>query len=604
MALAEYPEKLKTLVGLLPDFPGVYQYFDELGQVIYVGKARNLKKRVSSYFGKTHDNAKTRLLVSKIADIRHIIAPSEFEALLLENNLIKELQPRYNINLKDDKTYPWVCISNEPFPRVFYTRNKVDDGSVYFGPFASVRIVRTLTDLTRQLFKPRSCRLALTPENISQGKFKACLELQIGNCLAPCIARQTEADYNEKIVQIKSILKGHISPVIENLKSEMNRFADDFQYEKAQTNKEKIHLLESYSSKSLVVNPSISNVDVFSFADSDKYVTINYFKVTNGSIIRSLNLEYKRKIDESSDEILSLAIFDIRQRFGNESTEIIVPINLELPLNGVKITIPIIGDKKKLLELSYKNARAFLYENQKQRQALGEKKGSNRILETLQNDLHLKELPVHIECFDNSNLQGTNPVAACVVFRNGKPSKKDYRHFNVKTVEGPNDFASMEEIIIRRYKRLVNEGSSLPQLVIIDGGKGQLKSALDSLKYLQLDGSIAIIGIAKRLEEIYFPGDSIPKYLDKRSESLKLIQHLRNEAHRFGITFHRQKRSTQFLQSEVMQIKGIGPKTMQLLIQTFGSVEGLKLASDEEISIIVGRDKAQRILNFFNSNSN
>jgi len=588
-------EKLKTL----PNKPGVYEFFNIEGVIIYVGKAKDLKKRVSSYFVKNHDSAKTRILVRNIVEVQHIVVETETDALLLENNLIKKYQPRYNVLLKDDKTYPWICIKNENFPRVFSTRNYIKDGSKYFGPFTSGSMVKTILELVRQIYQIRTCGLSLNDENILNNKFKVCLEFHIGNCKGPCIGAQSAGEYAEYVEQIQHILKGNIIGVIHVLKEKMRKFSDSFRFEEAQMIKEKLHLLESFQSKSTIVNPSITDIDVYSIIDDNEFAYINYLKVVNGSIIQVHTIEIKKKLSETKEELLPLGIVEVREKFHSESKEIIVPFELDYKIDLVKITVPVKGDRKKLLELSEKNVRLYRIEKMKQFENVDPLKHSKRIMNTLKNDLHLLEMPVHIECFDNSNIQGSFPVAACVVFKNARPSKKDYRHFNVKTVDGPNDFASMEEIVYRRYKRMLDERESLPQLVIIDGGKGQLSSAMKSIEKLDLRGKISIIGIAKKLEEIYFPNDSVPIYLDKNSESLKLIQHARNEAHRFGITFHRNKRSNHFLDSELLNIEGIGEKTMELLFKKMGSVLEMKKANLEDLVKIVGKAKAKLLYTYF-----
>ena len=592
-------DKIQQKLKVLPDKPGVYQFLDKEGKVIYVGKAKKLNKRVASYFSKNHEYGKTRILVSKIADIRHIVVETETDALLLENNLIKKYQPRYNVLLKDDKSYPYICVKNEHFPRVFMTRNLVKDGSKYFGPYTSVRMVRVILDMFRQLYRLRTCRYDLSPENIAAAKFKVCLEYHIKNCNAPCVGLQSEEEYEEYIRQISDILKGNIRKVIQNLQISMQKYADNLDFEKAQSLKEKIELLENYHSKSTVVNPAVHNVDVFSIIDDEQYAYVNFMKIVNGSIIQVHTIELKKKLDERIEDLLILAIVDIRQKFNSMAQEVLVPFVPKEQIEGVKFVVPKIGDKKKLLELSEKNVKYYLLEKNKQRANVDPEKHTKRILSRMQKDLRLPELPRHIECFDNSNIQGTNPVAACVVFKNAKPAKKEYRHFHVKTVEGPDDFASMEEIIYRRYKRLLDEEKTLPQLIIIDGGKGQLSAALNSLEKLGLRGKISIIGIAKKLEEIYFPGDSIPLYLDKNSETLKIIQHARNEAHRFGITFHRQMRSKNFLHSELEYISGIGKKTIEQLYARFKTFDEIKNAGFDELKNVVGTAKAQIIRDYF-----
>jgi len=593
-------DTLKDIIKTLPNKPGVYQYYNTEGKILYVGKAKNLKKRVTSYFTKNHDNGKTAILVKQIADIKTIVVGSEIEALLLENNLIKKYQPKYNVLLKDDKTYPWICIKNERFPRVFSTRNIVKDGSDYFGPYASVKMMNTILELIRELYPLRNCTYNLSEENINNNKFKVCLEYHIGNCKAPCVNLQSEEDYNNSISEIKAIIRGNIHSVTKHLKPLMKKSAENLQFEKAQLLKEKIVALEKYQSKSVVVSPSINDVDVFSIISDKKYGYVNYLKVINGAIIQGHTIELKKKLDETDDSLLQIGIAELRQRFDSYSKEVIVPFQPDLEDNEIRFLVPQRGDKKKLLELSERNAKYYRLERNKQKANVSPTRHSDRILERLQKDLRMKELPSHIECFDNSNIQGTNPVAACVIFKDAKPSKRDYRHFNIKTVEGPDDFASMTEVIYRRYKRLLEEEQPLPQLIIIDGGKGQLSSALKSIDKLGLRGKITIIGVAKKLEEIYFPNDSIPLYLDKKSESLKLIQYLRNEAHRFGITHHRNKRSKAAIQSELSEIEGIGYKTTQQLLWKFKSVSRIKKASLKELEETISKKRAVEVFNHFN----
>ncbi len=558
--------QLKTL----PNSPGVYQYFDKNGKILYVGKAKNLKKRVTSYFTKRHDSHRTGVLVKKIHEIRHIVVASETDALLLENNLIKKLQPRFNVMLKDDKTYPWICIKNERFPRVFPTRRLIKDGSEYYGPFTSFKTVNTLLDLIKGLYKLRTCNYDLAEDKIRNEKYKVCLEYHLGNCKGPCEGFQPEEEYNQNIEAIRQIVKGNFKDSLQRFRNQMKEHAEKMEFEDAQRIKNKIEVLENYQSKSTVVNPKINNVDVFSVVTDEGYGYVNFLQLSHGAIIRSHTIEMKKKLDESDLELLELAIVEIRQRFNSNSNEIYVPFKVDVG-EGLKITVPKLGDKKKIVELSERNAKYFRQERFKQMKIVDPDRHVNRVMAQMKEDLRLSKEPRHIECFDNSNIQGTNPVAACVVFKNGKPSKKDYRKFNIKTVEGPDDFASMEEVVFRRYRRLLNEGEDLPQLIIVDGGKGQLSSGVKALEALDLRGKIAIIGIAKRLEEIFYPGDSIPLYLDKRSESLKIIQQLRNEAHRFGITFHRNKRSKTALNTELEAIQGIGEKTVVDLLTHFRS---------------------------------
>ena len=589
-------EDIKSVLQNLSAEPGVYRYYDKDDKLLYVGKAKNLKKRVSSYFQREAENGKTRVLVKKIARIETLIVESEMDALLLENNLIKKYQPRYNILLKDDKTYPWICIKKEPFPRIFSTRKLIKDGSEYFGPYTSTRLVSTLLSFVRQLYPLRTCKYNLSQENIQNSKFKVCLEYHIGNCLAPCVGKQPNKHYDLGIQHIRQILKGNIRSVVQHLKQEMLTYSEKMEYEKAQTVKEKIVLLENYQSKSAIVSPTINDVDVFSIASDGDYAYVNFFKVSNGAIIQSHAMEIKKKLDESDEELLTMAITEIRQRFNSTSKEAFVNIAIDANWQGLKVSQPKIGDKQKLVALCYRNAMHLQKDRIRKNEEIRHRLDNRRVLEQMQKDLHLKEKPRHIECFDNSNIQGTNPVAACVVFKNAKPSKKDYRLFNIKTVSGPDDFASMEEVVYRRYKRLLNEGQDLPQLIVIDGGKGQLSSALKSLEKLKLEKTIAIIGIAKRLEEIYFPHDSIPLYLDKRSESLKIIQQLRNEAHRFGINHHRNRRSKDSLGTSLDTISGIGPTTINTLISHFGSVKRVMEASQKELEKLVGKSKAKLIV--------
>ncbi len=590
--------KFKSILSLIPDNPGVYQFVDSAGVVIYVGKAKNLKKRVTSYFSK-YQSGKTIALLNKTFDIRHIVVDNESDALLLENNLIKRHQPRYNILLKDDKTFPWICIKNEPFPRVFSTRNPIRDGSHYFGPYTSGLMVKTLISLIRQIYKLRTCSHNLTKSNIEAGKFKVCLEYHMGNCNAPCVGRQAEPEYLENIDQIRDILKGNISTVIDHLKKVMHKYSKELRFEEAQAVKEKIEILSGFRSRSTVVSNTIKNVDVFGLTQESDNVYVNYLKVVQGSVIQAYTIELKIRVDEEKESILGFAITEIRQRMSSDSPEIILPFKPDILLNKIKYTVPKAGEKQKLLELAERNAIYYKLEQKKKRMEHSPQVRTGKNLEKLKNDLHMPDLPVHIECFDNSNIMGTNPVAACVVFRNARPSKNEYRHFNVKTVTGPDDFSSMEEIVYRRYRRMIEENQKLPQLVIIDGGKGQLSSAMKSIDKLNLREKVTVIGIAKKLEEIYFPGDSVPIYLDKNSISLKIIQNLRNEAHRFGINFHRDKRSSEMIRSDLDQIKGIGPKTKEILLKHFDSVGKIKVASAEELEDLVGAAKSSILTEYF-----
>ena len=592
------PTSLEIQLKTLPDSPGVYQYYDKEDIILYVGKAKNLKKRVASYFTKNHENAKTRILVNKIVSIKHIVVETETDALLLENNLIKKYQPRYNIMLKDDKTYPWICIKKERFPRVFMTRRVVKDGSEYFGPYTNVRTVKVLLDLIRELYPLRTCNYDLSREKIIAKKYKVCLEYHLGNCNGPCQDFQEEESYKETIKAIRNIIKGNFKESVDKFQEIMQLLAEKMEFEEAQKVKEKLNLLSNYQSKSTIVNPSINNVDVFSIISDESYGYVNFFKIANGSIIQSHTTEVKKKLDETDKRILELAAVEIRQRFNSTSKEVYVPFKIDLG-TSIKVTVPKVGDKKRIIELSERNAKYYRQEQFKQIKIADPDRHVKRIMTQMQKDLRLSEEPRHIECFDNSNIQGTHPVAACVVFKDGKPTKKEYRHYNIKTVDGPDDFASMEEVVFRRYKKLLSEGQSLPQLIVIDGGKGQLSSALKSLDLLGLRGKIAIIGIAKRLEEIYYPGDSIPMYLDKRSETLKIIQFLRNEAHRFGITLHRNKRSKSAIQSELEQIPTIGKQTITSLLRKFKSAKRVQKASLKELQEIVGDSRAKTIYQYF-----
>ncbi|CAG2535157.1 Excinuclease ABC subunit C [Maribacter dokdonensis] len=589
---------LNIQLSALPTGPGVYQFYDSNESILYVGKAKNLKKRVSSYFNKNHEYGKTRVLVKKIKAIKHIVVPTESDALLLENNLIKELRPRYNVLLKDDKSYPWLCLKNERFPRFFPTRRVIKDGSEYFGPYTSMKTVRVLLDLIKSVYPLRTCNYDLSAEKINAGKYKVCLEYHLGNCKGPCEGYQTITEYDRQIEDIREIVKGNFKSSLFYFKGQMKALAEEMKFEEAQKIKDKIDVLENYQSKSTIVNPKISNVDVFSIVSDNAYAYVNFLQLSHGSIIRSHTMEIKKKLEEQDEDLLELAIVEIRKRFKSESKELYVPFKIAVS-PGLKVTVPKLGDKKRILDLSERNAKFFRQEKFNQIKIIDPDRHTNRIMAQMKKDLRLSAEPRHIECFDNSNIQGSNPVAACVVFKDGKPSKKEYRHYNIKTVTGPDDFASMEEVVFRRYKRLQEEMQPLPQLIVIDGGKGQLSSALKSLDLLGLRGKIAIVGIAKRLEEIYFPEDPIPLYLDKKSESLKIIQYLRNEAHRFGITFHRNKRSKGAINSELEGINGVGEKTAQQLLKKFKSVKRIKEASVESLSQEVGASKAKKIYESF-----
>ncbi len=598
----EREQHIQELLQSLPDSPGVYKYFSADKELIYVGKAKSLKKRVSSYFNKQqYENRKTALLVSKINHIEFTLVDTEIDALLLENALIKKYQPRYNINLKDDKTYPFIKITNERFPKFYPTRNKVKDGSEYYGPYASVSMMHTITDMIRSTLPTRNCNLNLTEANIKAQKFKVCLEYHIGNCKAPCVGFQSEEDYNQTMAQVRDVLKGNIGRVISYLKKQMQDASEKMYFEEAALLKKKLDLLENYQSKSTIVSNTIHNVDVFSIAEDERYAFVNFLKVVNGMIIQTQTMEFKRKMDETAAEILEIAIGEIRETYKSNATEVIVPFDLELDDEKITFIVPKAGEKKKLLDLSMKNALYYKKERMDQYEKLNPEVRVERLLGVIRDDLRLKELPRHMECFDNSNFQGAYPVSAMVCFKDGKPSKKDYRHYNVQTVEGPDDFATMYEVITRRYKRLRDEGEPFPQLIIVDGGKGQLSSAVQALKDLGLYGQIAIAGIAKRLEEIYFPDDPLPLHIDKKSETLKVIQQMRDEVHRFGITHHRKRRDKGTLKNELQSIKGIGPETAELLLRELKSVKKIKEASPELLEDIVGKAKARLVLDYFKS---
>lgn len=598
-------EHIQTLLSALPDSPGVYQFYDKEDKLLYVGKAKSLKKRVSSYFQKDrHVSGKTSIMVRKVADIRTIVVDTEMDALLLENNLIKKHQPRYNVSLKDDKTYPWICIRNERFPRVFSTRKMIRDGSEYFGPYASGRLINTLLELINKLYKLRTCSLVLSEENITKKKFRVCLEYQIGNCKGPCEGFQSQEEYDQSVKEIRQILKGNIQTVIGHLRELMQTYAAEYRFEEAQSVKEKLESLEKFQRKSVVVNPSIHNVDVFSLVIEEDSAYVNFLRVMNGAIIQGHTVELKKKLEETPEELLELAMGELRSRFFSDAEEIIVPFAPEVEWPGISFTVPKIGDKKHLLSLSESNVRNYIREKRLQEEKQHPENRTLRLMEQMKKDLRLTELPKHIECFDNSNFQGAYPVAAMSVFRDGKPSKKDYRHFNIKTVEGPDDFASMEEVIHRRYKRMLDEALPLPQLIVIDGGKGQLSAAVSSLEKLGLRGKIAVIGIAKRLEELYYPDDPLPLYIDKKSETLRIIQQLRDEVHRFGITHHRKRRSKGVIKTELEDIPGIGPRTAEELLREFRSVQRIKEASLEALAALIGEAKAIRVKEHLESGSN
>lgn len=589
-------EHVQSILKVLPDKPGIYQHLDKDGRILYIGKAKSLKKRVSSYFNKNLSSGRTRIMVQKIADIRTVVTQNELEALLLENSLIKEHQPRYNVNLKDDKTYPWIVIKKERFPRIFYTRKKIEDGSEYFGPYPSVKVMKAVLELVRQIHPIRNCKLNLSESAIEQGKFQKCLEYHIGNCLAPCEALQSESAYQYEIDQARKIINGKLGEVKRMLGERMKEEASAMRFEQAQKIKEKVELLEQYQARSTVVNPSISDVDVFTAVVDAQFGYVNYLKVVDGAILHTHTLEFRRKLEETESELLALAIPELRRRFGSDSKEILISHEVGIELSGTDFHRPQRGDKKRLVDLSIKNVRYFRLEKLKSIQITDPERHVERVMEQMRTDLRLETQPRHIECFDNSNFQGSEAVSACVVFKNGKPAKSEYRHFNVRTVEGPDDFATMKEVVLRRYKRLQEEELDLPQLVLIDGGKGQLSAALEALQELSLSKTIQVIGIAKRLEELFFPGDPIPLYLDKRSETLRILQQLRNEAHRFGITHHRNRRSRSMLSNSLERIDGVGPKTAERLLRTFKSIDRLKKAERQEVEELVGKAQAKKIM--------
>ena len=595
MAKVEKSQQLKEKISILPDTPGCYLYYDAAGTVIYVGKAKNLKRRVSSYFNRTHDSVRTNLLVRAIADMKYIVVPTEGDSLNLENSLIKEYKPRYNVLLKDDKSYPWIVVTKEHYPRVFLTRTRIKDGSKYFGPYTNTGIAKAVLNLIRELYPVRTCRHAITPDFINKGKGRLCLEYHLKNCLGCCTGQISPEKYADMIDHVKQILRGETQELLDYLKLEMERLSEELRFEEAQVLKEKYQLVERYQSKSVIVSQTLDDIDVFGIDDDNTDVYVNYMHVRRGAIVRSITLQYKRRLEESIEQILSYAIVEAKEKFNLEYDEIIVPVLPDMEMPGVSFIIPQRGDKLKLLQVSTHNARQNKVDSLKMMEKHNPEQRVERTLERMKSDFRLSELPRHIECFDNSNIQGTNPVASCVVFKNAKPSKRDYRHFNIKTVEGPDDFASMKEVLTRRYTRLMEEGEGLPQLIVVDGGKGQLSAAVEALDDMGLRGTIAVVGIAKRLEEIYFPGDSIPLYIDKNSESLRIVQHLRDEAHRFGITHHRNRRSKGQIISELDEIKGIGDKTQTALLQHFKSVKRLKEASIDRIAEITGPARASII---------
>lgn len=597
MAKIEKSQELKEKISILPETPGCYLYYDSAGTVIYVGKAKNLKRRVSSYFNRTHDSVRTNLLVRNIADMRYIVVPTEQDALNLENSLIKEYKPHYNVLLKDDKSYPWIVVTKEHYPRVFLTRTRMKDGSKYYGPYTNTGVAKAVLNLIRELYPVRTCRHAITPEYVKRGKGRLCLEYHLKNCLGCCVGMIGEQEYGAMIDNVKKILSGDTQELLDYLKNDMMRFAGELRFEEAQLLKEKYDLIARYQSKSVIVSQTLDDIDVFGVDDGQEVVYVNYMHVRRGAIVRSITLEYKRRLEESVEQILGYAIMEIAEKFKLKYDEVIVPVLPEIPLDGVVFNVPKRGDKLKLLDVSAHNARQNKIDSLKMMEKHDPEKRVERTLVRMMSDFRLKSLPVHIECFDNSNIQGTNPVASCVVFKNAKPSKKDYRHFNIKTVEGPDDFASMKEVLTRRYTRMMEEGDDLPQLIVVDGGKGQLSAAVEALDEIGLRGVIAVVGIAKRLEEIYFPGDSVPLYIDKNSESLRVVQHLRDEAHRFGITHHRNRRSKSQIVSELDDVKGIGSKTKEALLQAFKSVKRIKDSSIDALADIIGPAKASIVYN-------
>ena len=598
----EKSAELKEKISILPETPGVYMYFDKDGTVIYVGKAKNLKRRVSSYFNRTHDVLRTNILVRNIADMKYIVVPTEQDALNLENSMIKEYKPRYNVLLKDDKSYPWIVVTNELYPRVFLTRQHVRDGSKYYGPYTNTAVARTVLELISEIYPVRTCRLPLTPEYIEKGKGRLCLNYHIKKCLGCCVGKIDAPAYARYIDSIRQILRGETQELLAYLRSEMERLSMELRFEEAQELKQQYRLIENYRSKSVIVSQTIGDVDVFGFDDDGSNdVYVNYMHVRRGAVVRSVTLRYKRSLEESKAQILGYAMEEIRGDLGVTFDEVIVAEAPETEMPGITFTIPRRGDKAKLLEVSEKNARQNRIDDLRHMERNNPEERAERLMERMKADFRLSELPTHIECFDNSNIQGTNPVASCVVFRNGKPAKRDYRHFNIKTVVGPDDFASMKEVLTRRYTRLMQEGQELPQLIVVDGGKGQLSAAVEALDDMGLRGKIAVVGIAKRLEEIYFPGDSVPLYIDKNSETLRVVQQLRDEAHRFGITHHRNRRSKSALVGELDGIKGIGPKTAETLLQHFKSVKRLREASFDEVAALVGTAKATILAQNLNS---
>lgn len=592
--------ELQQKIAILPETPGVYMYYDAEGTVIYVGKAKNLKRRVSSYFNRTHDVLRTNLLVRAIADMSYIVVPTEQDALNLENSMIKEYKPRYNVLLKDDKSYPWICITKELFPRVFMTRQRLKDGSKYFGPYTEAGAARAVLELARELYPIRTCRIPITPDTLARGKGRLCLEYHLKRCKGCCVGKISHEDYARYIENIRLILRGDTGELMDYLRGEMERLSSELRFEEAQDLKVKYQLVERYRAKSVIVSQTLDSVDVFGLDDDDSDVYINYMHVRRGAVVRSVTLQYKRRMEETQAQLLSYAMDEVRSRFGLAYDEVIVPLEPDAEFPGATFTVPQRGDKAKLLDVSTRNARQSKLDVLKQMERLDPEKRTGRTLERMKADFRLNVLPRHIECFDNSNIQGTNPVASCVVFRDAKPSKKDYRHFNIKTVEGPDDFASMKEVLTRRYTRLMEEvPDDLPQLIVVDGGKGQLSAAVEALDEIGLRGTIAVVGIAKRLEEIFFPGDSVPLYIDKNSESLRVVQQLRDEAHRFGITHHRNRRSKSAIVSELSQIKGVGPGTEQALLSHFKSVKRIREASLDALADVVGPAKARIIRDHF-----
>ena len=594
-------EELKHFLKNLPEKSGVYRYYDENGTIIYVGKAKNLKRRVSSYFNKEQESPKTRVLVSKIAEIKFTVTDSEYDALLLENNLIKKHQPRYNVMLKDDKTYPWICIKNEAFPRIFSTRKRLNDGSKYFGPYSSVKSMNTLLEVLRDVYPFRTCKMPLTAENIDKGKYRVCLDYHIKKCLGPCQGFQSEAEYRKNILLATKLIEGDIRFVIKALHAEMMQYAEAWEFEKAQAIKLKINSMENYQAKSTVVNPNIHDTNVFGFTEDDESAFVSYFKVMNGAIVQTQNLEVRKKIEESKEDLLAMAILELRARAEDHTHEILLPFPISCTFQEAKIVLPKAGDKYQLLQLAQRNALAFKQDIHNQRELLEAGRPGIRLMQKMKEDLMLPKEPAYIECFDNSNLLGQYPVGAMVCFRNGKPSKREYRIFKIKTVEGPDDYATMKEVLTRRYSRLLAEEKPLPDLILIDGGKGQISAAVEALEKLGIMERVSVLGLAERLEDIYRPGDSLPLYVDKKSETQRVLQHLRDEAHRFGITHYRKLHGKGLVKTELTVIQGIGKETADKLLRIFHSVNGVKNARESDLQQAIGKAKGSLVYKYFHT---